>query len=174
LWLYILIRVKNAVGYSFIGIGGHGNYLTFVRMADCFEIPWFIFSDGEGEAVKSVTKALENIGQSFPDNPRVIVLEDGKDFESYIVTDKSRAQLIEAIIKHEEKGPEHKAALQRKWSKETDPNAAILEKLYDNKTYYGSVVGKILPTPPALEKLFNKIRAEFEQQPSAKAEAATV
>ena len=39
----------NDLGFSFVGVGGSGNYLPFLRMAESFKIPWFIFSDGEAD-----------------------------------------------------------------------------------------------------------------------------
>ena len=53
----------NDLGYSFIGVAGCGNYLPFLRMAESFEIPWFIFSDGEPDTITAVNSALATIGQ---------------------------------------------------------------------------------------------------------------
>jgi putative ATP-dependent endonuclease of the OLD family len=154
----------NDLGYSFIGVGGSGNYLPFLRMAQSFRIPWFIFSDGEPDAIKAVNAALAGIGERIiPDNPRVIVLPDGKDFEAYIVTDSSKDFLIDTIVGHQAKNPEHAEALKKKWeakSKEAQI-ADIVETLDADKTQYGSLVGKVLPVAPAFEDLFKKIEAGF-------------
>jgi putative ATP-dependent endonuclease of OLD family len=150
----------NDLGYSFIGVGGLGNYLPFLRMAESFQIPWLIFSDGEAAAITAVNAALTGIGQNpIPNNPRVIVLPDSKDFEAYIVTDTSKDLLIAAIIDHESKAPQHTQALKQEWAAKSVSGqiAAILDKLYANKTQYGARLGKILAVPPALEELFKKV-----------------
>src|SRR5204863_10028728 len=104
----------NDLGHSFIGVGGRGNYLPFLRMAESFKIPWFIFSDGEAEAITAVNSALTVVGQpTIPDNARVIVLPDGKDFESYITSDESKEPLIQTIINQEAQSPQHSDALTR-------------------------------------------------------------
>jgi putative ATP-dependent endonuclease of OLD family len=154
----------NDLGYSFIGVGGCGNYLPFLRMAESFKIPWFILSDGEASTVTAVNNALTAIGQSpIPNNPRVIVLPDGKDFEAYIVNDTSKDLLIDAIIKHEAKTSRHKDALTGEWAAKSNPDklTAIHEKLDANPTQYGSRIGKVLPVPTALEEIFKKVESDL-------------
>lgn len=154
----------NDLGHSFIGVGGNGNYLPFLRMASSFKIPWFILSDGEASTITSVNAALNAIGESsIPSNSRVIVLPDGKNFERYIVTAATKEVLIGVIIGHEAKSPQHKEALIKEWAGKSagDQIAAILEKIEGNKTQYGSRIGKILPVPTALEELFKKIDTEI-------------
>ena len=154
----------NDVGYSFIGVQGNGNYLPFLRMAESFKIPWFIFSDGEAATVNAVNTALKGIGQSIlPHNPRVIVLPEGKDFEAYIVSDVSKDLLITAIIEHEARTPQHAQSLKAEWATKSKPvqMADILGRITANKTQYGSRIGKILPIPSALEELFTKIDTEL-------------
>ena len=153
----------NDLGHSFIGVQGNGNYLPFLRMAESFRIPWFIFSDGEAATVTAANAALSGIGAPMiPGNQRVVVLPGGKDFEAYVVSDVSRAVLIEAIIRHEAKGPQHKQALETKWAglAHQDQLALIVETLKANKTQYGAIIGKALLVPTALEELFKKIDAE--------------
>jgi putative ATP-dependent endonuclease of OLD family len=149
----------NDLGYSFIGVGGKGNYLPFLRMAESFKIPWFIFSDGEDDTIASVNAALEAIGQNKIPNDRVIVLPEGKKFETYIVTAAVKDILIADIISRRATNSQHLEALQQEWAKKpTDTQLAdILAELDSHKTQYGSIVGKILPIPPALEDLFKKI-----------------
>lgn len=154
----------NDLGHSFIGVGGNGNYLPFLRMAQSFKIPWFIFSDGEASTVASVNAALKHIGDpTIGTNARVIILPDGKNFEKYIVNAASKDKLIGIIIDHETRSPEHKKALIKDWEGKLPEKqiADILEKLEDNKTQYGSRIGKILPVPAVLEVLFKKIDTEI-------------
>ena len=154
----------NDLGYGFVGVGGKGNYLPFLRMAESFKIPWFIFSDGEADTIAAVNAALGEVGQStIPNNPRVIVLPGGKEFETYIVTEASKDALITAIVERKAKSPQHLAALQTEWAAKStaDQVKDILAEMEANKTQYGSIVGKILPVPAALEDLFKKIDIEL-------------
>jgi putative ATP-dependent endonuclease of the OLD family len=150
----------NDLGYSFIGVGGCGNYLPFLRMAESFRIPWFIFSDGEAAAVGAVNVALAAIGQpAIPNNPRVVVLQGSKDFEAYIVNSASKDKLIAAIVEHEAKSPQHQAALTADWALKKEPEqlASIENTIKANKTQYGALLGKVLPVPSELQRLFKNL-----------------
>jgi putative ATP-dependent endonuclease of OLD family len=149
------------LGFSFVGVGGHGGYLPFLRLAHAFRIPWFLFSDGEADAIKSVNSALAAIGEKdAAANPRVRVLANGQDFESCIVTASNRAALTEAVIKHEAVNEKHLEALKKKWALMSDDDAdkTLLATLYANKTQYGSIVGKVLPIPTELATLLGAIQ----------------
>jgi putative ATP-dependent endonuclease of the OLD family len=80
-----------------VGVGGDGNYLPFLRVAASMAIPWFIFSDGEPEAVAAVTKALSAVGSTLPDN-RVTVLPSGRNFERYLIDENYRDDLKRGIL----------------------------------------------------------------------------
>ena len=154
----------NDLSFSFVGVGGSGKYLPFLRMAESFKIPWFIFSDGEADTIAAVNAALAAVGQAaIPNNPRVIVLPAGKKFETYIVTEASKDALIAAIVKRKSANAQHLAALQTEWAGKStaDQLIAILAELESSKTQYGAVVGKVLPVPSALEDLFKKIDSEL-------------
>jgi putative ATP-dependent endonuclease of OLD family len=154
----------NDLGYSLIGVGGKGNYLPFLRMAVSFNIPWYIFSDGEAATVAALNIALAAIGQNaIPNNPRVIVLPGGNKFETYIVSEASKDALITAIVERKAKSPQHLAAQRTEWAAKStaDQLKAILAEMEASKTQYGSIVGKILPVPVALEDLFKNLDIEL-------------
>ena len=152
------------LGYSFIGVGGYGNYLPFLRLAESFHIPWFIFSDGEPNAVEAVNTALRAIGQStIPVNARVVIVPDGKDFEACITTEANRQLLVDVIIKHQACNEHHAAALKKEWGAKNPKTQLddILAKLHANKTQYGSIVGKQLPVPSEVASIFSKMTTEM-------------
>jgi len=154
----------NDLGFSFVGVGGKGSYLPFLRMAESFKIPWFIFSDGEADTIAAVNTALATVGQAaIPNNPRVIVLPGGKKFETYIVSEASKGALIKAIIERKATNAQHLAGLQKEWAAKStaDQLKDILAEIEANKTQYGSIVGKVLPVPSALEDLFIKLDIEL-------------
>lgn len=156
------------LGYSFIAVGGHKNYLPFLRMAESFRIPWFIFSDGEAEAIASVNAALTTIGQpTTPGNSRVVVIPDGKNFEKCIAIESNREALIQLIISHKAQNANHAAALQKEWSAKSPSvqKADILAALDANKTKFGALVGKHLPVPVELASVFAKVNDELMARP---------
>lgn len=88
------------LGVSFIGVGGSGKkYLPFFTYSRDFQIPVFIFSDGEEEIVKQLKS---NYGKIFgaidiTKCENITILENN-DFESYLVSSGFKP-LIESAIK---------------------------------------------------------------------------
>lgn len=154
----------NDMHYGFIGVGGKGNYLPFLRLAESFKIRWFIFSDGEADTITAVNAALAAIGQNaIPNNPRVVFLPGGNKFEAYITTEATKDALITAALERKAVNAQHLDALRKEWAAKStaDQLKDILREMEKNKGLYGSIVGKILPVPPALEDLFKKMDIEL-------------
>ena len=155
-------RHINELGLSFIGVGGDGKYLPFLRMAKSFGIPWFIFSDGEPNTIKNVNVALAAAHE--PDastNPRVVIIEKGQNFETYLVAESSSDALVKIIIDHRAKAPQHRSALENQWKNEPNVKAAVIQELTGFKTQYGSIVGRTLAVPGAVAMLFEKINIQI-------------
>ena len=110
-------------GVVFLGVGGDSNYLPFLRVAASMAIPWFIFSDGESEAVAAVTKALNAVGATLPDD-RVTVLSHGRNVERYLIDENYQDDLKQGILAFLEPtfaNAQHRQAKQREvagWSEE--------------------------------------------------------
>ncbi len=67
------------LGVNFIGVGGAGNYLPFIRFCEAFNIEYLIFSDNEPDIN---TKVLKQISQSkSKDSSKVVFVSTGNDFE---------------------------------------------------------------------------------------------
>ena len=133
----------NALGITMIGVGGYGNYLPFMRLAFSFKIPWYIFSDGESDAVKAVHKVLETVGE-HKDSPRVFIIPDGKNFEKYITTDEYKDVLINMIIADCSKNAHHKEALNKKWANKDNSLEDVYEELSEYKTKYGKPLAEAI------------------------------
>ncbi|MEA5488801.1 MULTISPECIES: ATP-dependent nuclease [Pseudanabaena] len=75
-------------GVSFIGVGGKGiKYLPFLKFAKDFDIPVFIFSDGETEAVDQLKKTYDKVhGETDILVASNITILDSEDFEGYLVS----------------------------------------------------------------------------------------
>lgn len=83
---------KNPVelGIDFVGVGGFGNYLPFLRFAEDLNIPWIIFSDNDqqGKVKKDVQRTLKKIYGTEIDLDslsNVIFLNHECDFEKYLI-----------------------------------------------------------------------------------------
>lgn len=81
-------KASVELGIDFVGVGGYTNYLPFLRVADALKIPWFIFSDGEVEAKKSVGSALKKLYNrevEIEKESNIIILDEGCNFEKYLI-----------------------------------------------------------------------------------------
>lgn len=167
----------HTLGISMVGVSGMA-YLPFVRLAENFSIPWFIFSDGEPGAIKAVTNVLRKLGkpESPEDNDNIVVLPDGKNFEGYIVTTDYQDVLIDVIIKEianrKEMNEQSRNALRKKWLLKPDKIAAIKQELSGGKAQYARTIADAiagledenLRFPPLIRRLFD----EMEKGPGLK------
>ncbi len=72
-------------GVSIIGMGGP-KYKQYLSLIKDFNIPWFIFSDGEERAVNGVKSAVQKIfNQDAKSLKNVVILRDGSDYEKYLI-----------------------------------------------------------------------------------------
>ncbi len=75
-------------GVNFIGVGGSGKkYLPFLTFAHDFNIPVFIFSDGEAKTTKELKKYYDKVyGETdIAKSPNITIL-DLTDFEGYLIS----------------------------------------------------------------------------------------
>ena len=82
-------KTSVEMGFDFVGVGGHGNYLPFLRFAEALNIPWLIFSDGESKVKKKLIKDLKEILNKneidLDSENNVVVLDNEYDFEMYLL-----------------------------------------------------------------------------------------
>lgn len=92
----------SEIGIDFIGVGGAGQYLPFLRFAKTFNIPWFIFSDGETKPIKDMTNAVKKIiGSSFTainNENNIVILDNNADFEKDILSQDYIEEIEAALI----------------------------------------------------------------------------
>ena len=91
------------MGLDFVGVGGHGNYLPFLRFAEALNIPWLIFSDGESRVKKKLIKDLKEILNKdeidLDSENNVIVLDNEYDFEMYLLASGYEEEVKTAFSK---------------------------------------------------------------------------
>lgn len=160
-------RHPNELGVTFVGVGGGGNYLPFLRIAKMFKIPWLIFSDGEVETERAVDAALRSVDETpVAHNERVVMLPDGEAFEDVICTDETldaiKAMIVDYIAEAKELTPQGREAQVGEWASKTREDA--LAELKSRKTAYAPRIPAALATladpnlhcPEAIRTLLGK------------------
>ena len=90
------------LGIDFIGVGGFGNYLPFLRVAAALKIPWFILSDGEKNVVKKIEGYLNKLyGRAIKieNESNIFVLDNECNFEKYLVDNGYVDEIKSALVK---------------------------------------------------------------------------
>lgn len=85
------------LGINILGIGGL-NYKTYLRFIKEFDLKWYIFSDGEKKAKKSVENAVKSItNDSYETLKNVIIIENEFDYEKMLIKNGNVPEIISAI-----------------------------------------------------------------------------
>lgn len=87
-------------GLSFIDAKGCGNYYPFVVLADAFQIPWYIFSDGEKgtqQGLKNLLKKTYGEDRDLTEQKNIFIIPDEKDFEGMLLDDGYKDEIEKAI-----------------------------------------------------------------------------
>lgn len=100
-------RSPVEMGIDYVGVGGSGNYLPFLRVAESLKIPWLIFSDGENDAKKSIRSSLKKLYNrkiEIENETNIFFLDNECDFEKYLIENDYVNEIKSAFIKlHSEK-----------------------------------------------------------------------
>jgi putative ATP-dependent endonuclease of the OLD family len=179
-------RQPTALGINLVGVGGSGNYLPFLRLASSFEIPWYIFSDGEPDARKHVKESLEQIGVKDPDPIRhanVFVLPADHNFESYLVAEKYEDTILAMLDSYhmtknyldtdyiqKMHGQKKTKTIIRDYKSSEGRKRALVDVLTEKKTQYAvplaqsiiSLGDKTRRYPDKLQELFKRISIDMD------------
>lgn len=164
--------VPSELGIDFIGVGGAGAYLPFLRFAEAFNIPWYIFSDGEVGPVHDMGNAVKKIknDDAFDINAQsnVFIIPDNYDFEKYITNNKEYLNVINEYRKKMKLSScvnNHKRLAVEKSFKMLLKDE-LLKDAKSNKTEYSlifayAIYDSPLAIPPKTVELFNKIKIDL-------------
>lgn len=94
---YFEDRYPFEIGLNFIGVGGKNNYTPFLSIAKFLNIPWYILSDADGDTVKKVKDQIKDVFGETNFEHKLFDLENGNDFESYLVNEGYFNELNKAI-----------------------------------------------------------------------------
>jgi len=186
--LPILCRARfnmsaHELGFNFVGVGG-SNYFPFLWLAKSFDIPWYIFSDGEPLPLKTLEQQLQKAGEKkAAECPNVFVLPKGNDYEKQLLDEKYAVQVEAAIagldgakalddyIAKLHGTPARKVAgtqVLRDYSGPNGRSVARLDYMRSNKTRLAGPVAQQIAelssaarTPKCLRGLFNKLASDF-------------
>jgi putative ATP-dependent endonuclease of OLD family len=164
------------MGLDFIGVGGYGGYLPFLRFAEALKIPWLIFSDAENTPEKnikaSVLQQFSNCGSTKNESDCIVFVDDGNDFEKQLINDGFGDEIRKAIASFDVyKNEQHRVAKEPNRLKE-------IEKYDDNKLYkiikgrktkYDPAIAEQIiqskkDLPPKVIALFGKISAILKME----------
>lgn len=176
-------RNPNDMGINFIGVGGAGSYLPFLRLATSFGIDWYIFSDAEEKSLKNMSAALRKVSiTDYKSCPQVIVLPEGKNYENYLV-DEGYVDAIEvALNSYHDTGDyvaefidkmnnqKMKGGTERNYKDDKDGGRkrALLDILKDGKTVYAEVIAReIVVLKERGRRIPGKIKELFDRIPSS-------
>ncbi len=162
-------RHPNGLGISFVSVDGCGNYLPFLRLVSRFQLPWFIFSDGEADAIKKLDAALAKVGElKCLSNPRCVVIPDGKCFEQYLTIEGTlpalKAMMAQFQIENTRTiDARGMAGIRKCWERKSEHE--VLDELSNNKTAYGarvsaafaSIADANLRHPAAIKRLLDMV-----------------
>lgn len=88
------------LGLSFVDAKGCGNYYPFVALAEAFQIPWYIFSDGEKDTQKVLKKLLKKTyheDKELAEQNNLFIIPNEKDFEGMLLDDGYKDEIEKSI-----------------------------------------------------------------------------
>jgi len=92
-------KTSVEMGLDFVGVGGNGNYSPFLHFAVAFHIPFLIFSDADNNNIKkSVQKQFLECKSEKNETDYIVFLDDGNDFENYLITCGYIKEIESALI----------------------------------------------------------------------------
>jgi putative ATP-dependent endonuclease of OLD family len=156
------------MGLDFVGVGGHGNYLPFLRFAEALKIPWLIFSDAENNVKASVQSQFTDCGSEKNESDCIVFLDEDKDFEKQLITDDFADEIKQAIVDqgiyHND---QHKQAKMQEIENHDD--GKLYEVITGSKTQYSPAIAEQIiqsnkGLPPKVIDLFGKISAILKMQ----------
>ena len=169
-------KTSVEMGLDFVGVGGHGGYLPFLRFAEALNIPWLIFSDAENTPDKnvkgSVQQQFSNCGSPKSETDCIVFIDDGNDFEKQLISDGFGDEIKKAIASLDVYTNEkHREAKEQ--DRLTEIENYDDDKLYGvitgSKTQYGPAIAEQIiqsekDLPPKVIALFGKISAILKME----------
>lgn len=160
------------IGLDFVGVGGHGNYLPFLRFAEALKIPWLIFSDAEDNVKTSVQSQFSKCGSEKSESDCVVFLDANNDFEGQLISDGFSDEIKKVIASFDVYANEqHRIAKEQERLQEISNfnEEELYKNITGNKTKYGPAIAEQIIEgdkclPPKVLDLFSKIAVILRMQ----------
>lgn len=159
------LKSSIELGVDFVGVGGHGNYLPFMRFAEYLKIPWLVISDNDqnNEIKQSVENQFQN-SLTFKTKENVLVfLDHESDFEKQLIINNFQDEIKQVLIKIDKYHNEwHREAKEKEINAYTDEQ--LYEKITNMKTKFAPFIAQEIidsnkDLPPKVILLFEKINS---------------
>ncbi len=162
-------KASVEMGLDFVGVGGHRGYLSFIRFAEAFNIPWLIFSDAENTPDKnvkgSVQQQFSKCGSAKSEKDCIVFIDDGNNFEKQLISDGFGDEIKKAIASFDVyENEQHRVAKEPNRLKEIEryDDSKLYEIIKGRKTQFGPAIAEQIiqsekDLPPKVIALFGKI-----------------
>jgi len=179
----------HELGFSFVRVGGAGNYFPFICLARQLSIPWYVFSDGESDPVAKLDAALKKVGVPKAINcQNIVVIPGGRNFETQLI-DEGYLPEIEAAFDlvynkigflddyiNQKHGTPGKKGVIRDYKIADGRRKAACDAMSSSKTRMAEPLASALSAlpdearrfPPHIRTLFEKISADHGLEQAGK------
>lgn len=165
----------HELGFCFVRVNGT-DYFPFVWLAKALGIPWYVFADGEIKPLKDLESALKKADEKpSAECVNVIVIPDGKNFESQLIVEGYMAEIELAFNEmtgsttaldeyiDDKHGQKAKGGILRDYKSAGGRERAALDAMSGAKTSLSKHLAKVLSELKDPERRFpTKIKCLFE------------
>lgn len=171
----------SELGFSFVRVGSNTNYFPFIWLAECLDIPWYVFSDGEPRTITHLDAALKKSGVPGSDAcSNVFVIPGGRNFETQLVEEgylpeiesafnqlDGRSDFLDDYI-NRMNGKDGKGGTKRDYTATDSRQKAACDAMSEKKTRMAEPIALKLCDitdeerrfPPYIRVLFDKMSAD--------------
>lgn len=161
-------------GIDMISVGGSGKkYSPFVSFATAFNIPWYIFSDGEENIINKNQKALREVLNdptfNFEGQDNIFILPNNYCIEQFLLSIRGVVNSLKAVLKDNARleFPHPLAYAAQESRINALSNEDILKNAKSEKTKYSVFFAKAIEQsnkiPPLIKNLFNKLKLDLSK-----------
>jgi putative ATP-dependent endonuclease of OLD family len=173
-----------SLGVNIVNTGGKDKYTPYLSLLKDFDILWFIFSDGERDAISKVRTDVEKIyGKDHSALSNIVSLENGDEYETYLIREGFKDMILDAICEYEKdnnyletymeskQGQKRKKnvaaklglSIDRDYSGENRRDIALKDLCLENKTNYAlPVAKKLVLSDDKSKRIPAKVKILFE------------
>ncbi len=177
-------RSVHENGLCLVGVGGKDKYLPFLRLVSALVIPWYIFSDGEQDAIDALTGNFATIGLTDTQEiaRRLKTIPNGEDYENYLISNGYQLEAERALAStshpgsvdeyiDKQHGQMKKKGVVRDYKSDGGRERAVRDALGGRYTKpkmaplvareIVECIGPSIQIPPLVKELFDQIKTDL-------------